>query len=279
MIGTKKMKEFAALGIAGLLTIATYGCAAPNQNENTTQANEPTQETEVIEEETIEPADENMTTQQAKATAKAELANPATLEVTDSGWFSTQNNLIDFAVAVYNPNKAIASNKATLTVSGTDKNGNEIFTEDISIPEIAPQQTYNLAYVTGDSSQDKALPDNLSFTVKVNDSDWQAYDFDNNKADYIVEDNGASQSNDIEGVEVLSGTVTPAGDIDGQAIVTAVLYDKDHKMLGGYFDIVEANGSEPAPYEIYMMEAPQYDSYEIFAAPFIQDGIDIETVE
>ena len=54
-------------------------------------------------------------------------------------------------------------------------------------------------------------------------------------------------------------------------MVNTVLYDENEKMLGGYFDIVELNDADGEPFQIYMIDAPEYNSYQVFVSPYVYE--------
>lgn len=259
----KMFMGVAGISLACLVAMGMAGCAGNTENVNE-NANDGTAAVAVEEDQAVESdADEK--------TAEEELAAPAELEVADFGWFVSSNGMVDFSVAIENPNKYIAADSATVTVSGLDKDGNVVFTEDIPVASIAPESDYVFSYVTGanNGSGQATAPDDLSITVTVPEDGWTVYN-PNEAVQYEVTDVAVAPS-DIEGTDVFSGSVSSKSDSkdveDGQAMVNVVLYDQNGKMLGGYFDIVDM-GQENPTFEVYAIEAPEYNDYKVFVSPY-----------
>lgn len=282
-MGKKQNKMFlgaAGLSLAALLAMGVTGCSSPAQDENIANENgtEAPTTTVVVEE---NQTDENIDSK----TADEELSSPAPLEVTDFGWFASENNMVDFSVSINNPNQYVSADDVVLTVNGLDENGEVFFTQDINLSAIAPESDYVFSYVTGDDSNNPKTPNDISVTVNVADDGWSIYN-ENEKVEYDVSDVAVTPS-DIEGVNVFTGNIlgkdavaeNPDGQaVDGQAMANVVLYDENGKMLGGYFDIVDMNGQEKVPFEIYAVGAPAYKDYKVFVSPFSFEDVQVGQV-
>ena len=109
MVMTMKLKYMGWVALSGLFAVSLVGCAA--QSSQTAPAG--SEQAVVQTEETQGPAagqaavDEQADAEADAATAEQEAANPAELQIVDSGWFAADNGMVDFAVKVQNPNKTV----------------------------------------------------------------------------------------------------------------------------------------------------------------------------
>ncbi|MFR7405261.1 MAG: hypothetical protein ACLUW6_11945 [Coriobacteriaceae bacterium] len=106
---TMKLKYVGWVALSGLFAVSLAGCAA--QSGQTAPAG--SEQAVVQTEETQGPAagqaavDEQADAEADAATAEQEAANPAELQIVDSGWFVADNGMVDFAVEVQNPSKTL----------------------------------------------------------------------------------------------------------------------------------------------------------------------------
>lgn len=270
-----KMKQVGWAVLGGLLAVGLTACATA-QN---TQAPEGSEEA-VVQAQDEGPAaeqaavDEQADAEATEATAEQEAASPAPLEIVDSGWFASDNGMIDFAVEVQNPNHTVEATDAVIEVVGKDGDGNVLFDETIETPGVLPDSTYYYSYVAGSTTVEPTTgetqataPATVDFTISTPDGAWKATD--QKLADvYTVQDNGATDTQ--FGAKEFTGTVTASENLDGttQSRVDVVLLDGDGHIEGGYFKIVDTTAGQPADYDIYAVGAPQYASYAVYASPW-----------
>lgn len=277
IMGRKQNKAFlgaAGLSLAALMAMAATGCSAPQQ-----------QDPEAGGASTTIVVEENQQTGTGDSrTLDEELASPEPLVVSDYGWFVSENNMADLAVEVSNPNEHVSADDVVLTVQGTDSNGQEMFSQDIDLPQIAPDSELVFSYVVGDANSSDA-PTDVNVSVNVSDGGWSAYD-ESERVEYDVSD-VTEGSSDIDGVAKFSGNVSAKGSdvenpdgqaVEGQALVNVVLYDGSGKMLGGYFDIVDMDGQDKVPFEIYAVGAPEYQDYQVFVSPYVFSSVQEQDV-
>lgn len=144
MVMTMKLKYVGWVALSGLFAVSLAGCAA--QSGQTAPAG--SEQAVVQTEETQGPAagqaavDEQTDAEADAATAEQEAANPAELQIVDSGWFVADNGMVDFAVEVQNPNKTVEAVDPVIEVVGKDDGGNVIFDETIETPGVLPDSTY-----------------------------------------------------------------------------------------------------------------------------------------
>lgn len=252
--------------LAGALALMLAGCSNPVED----VVGNVNDEIEAVLEGSSEDvgADATDEADSSARTAQEELADPAPLEIADYGWFAAEGNMVDFSVVIENPNQYVAPSDVTLTVVGIDESGERFFSEDISLSDIAPESEYVLSYVTGDESDDAKLPADIAFSLSVADDGWHIDGSD--ASSYIVEGVEVAPS-DMEGVEAAQGYVSSDSNEPEQVMVSLVLYDESERMLGGCFDIVELDGAESEQFRIYLIDAPAYDSYQIFVSPYVFD--------
>lgn len=278
MVMTMKLKYMGWVALSGLFAVSLVGCAA--QSSQTAPAG--SEQAVVQTEETQGPAagqaavDEQTDAEADAATAEQEAANPAELQIVDSGWFAADNGMVDFAVKVQNPNKTVEAIVPVIEVVGKDDSGNVIFDETIETPGVLPDSAYYYSYVAGSTADSSAnstevvKPATVEFSITTPEGSWEATD--QKLADvYAVQDGGATDTQ--FGAKEFTGTVTASESLDGatQSRVDVVLLDQDGKIEGGYFKIVDTEPGQAADYDIYAVGAPQYASYAVYASPWPEE--------
>ena len=272
---TMKFRAIGWVALSGLFAVSLVGCAA--QSSQTAPAG--SEQAVVQTEETQGPAagQAAVDEQADAATAEQEAANPAELQIVDSGWFAADNGMVDFAVKVQNPNKTVEAIDPVIEVVGKDDSGNVIFDETIETPGVLPDSTYYYSYVAGSTADSSAnstevvKPATVEFSITTPEGSWEATD--QKLADvYAVQDGGATDTQ--FGAKEFTGTVTASESLDGatQSRVDVVLLDQDGKIEGGYFKIVDTEPGQAADYDIYAVGAPQYASYAVYASPWAEDA-------
>lgn len=279
MVMTMKLKYMGWVALSGLFAVSLVGCAA--QSSQTAPAG--SEQAVVQTEETQGPAagQAAVDEQADAATAEQEAANPAELQIVDSGWFAADNGMVDFAVKVQNPNKTVEAIDPVIEVVGKDDSGNVIFDETIETPGVLPDSTYYYSYVAGSTADSSAnstevvKPATVEFSITTPEGSWEATD--QKLADvYAVQDGGATDTQ--FGAKEFTGTVTASESLDGatQSRVDVVLLDGNGKIEGGYFKIVDTQPGQAADYDIFAVGAPDYTSYAVYASPWNEDAGDTE---
>lgn len=274
MVMTMKFRAIGWVALSGLFAVSLVGCAA--QSSQTAPAG--SEQAVVQTEETQGPAagQAAVDEQADAATAEQEAANPAELQIVDSGWFAADNGMVDFAVKVQNPNKTVEAIDPVIEVVGKDDSGNVIFDETIETPGVLPDSTYYYSYVAGSTADSSAnstevvKPATVEFSITTPEGSWEATD--QKLADvYAVQDGGATDTQ--FGAKEFTGTVTASESLDGatQSRVDVVLLDQDGKIEGGYFKIVDTEPGQAADYDIYAVGAPQCASYAVYASPWPEE--------
>lgn len=265
------------VALSGLFALSLAGCAASSTESSAAsgspeQTQATAQTTEQAAPQDSQQADQQ-TTQDSAATAEQEAASPADLQIVDSGWFAADNGMIDFAVKVQNPNKTVEAVDPVIEVVGKDDAGNVIFDETIETPGVLPDSTYYYSYVAGSTAPSSAdgttaaAPTTVDFAITTPEGSWKATD--QKLADvYAVSDGGAADTQ--FGAKEFKGTVTASEQLDGadQSRVDVILLDKDGKIEGGYFKIVDTEAGQAADYDIYAVGAPEFASYAVYASPW-----------
>lgn len=182
MVMTMKLKYLGWVALSGLFAVSLAGCAA--QSGQTAPAG--SEQAVVQTEETQGPAagqaavDEQTDAEADAATAEQEAANPAELQIVDSGWFVADNGMVDFAVEVQNPNKTVEAVDPVIEVVGKDDGGNVIFDETIETPGVLPDSTYYYSYVAGSTANSSATstevvkPATVEFAITTPEGSWKA---------------------------------------------------------------------------------------------------------
>ena len=184
MVMTMKLKYMGWVALSGLFAVSLVGCAAQSSQ----MAPAGSEQAVVQTEETQGPAagqaavDEQADAEADAATAEQEAANPAELQIVDSGWFAADNGMVDFAVKVQNPNKTVEAIDPVIEVVGKDDSGNVIFDETIETPGVLPDSTYYYSYVAGSTADSSAnsievvKPATVEFSITTPEGSWEATD-------------------------------------------------------------------------------------------------------
>lgn len=292
-----KLKNLGLVAASGLFAFTLAGCSAAHAvtvPAITEAAVEQAQdEGPAVEQATADQQADQQTDQQATVDEQAdqqaaeeeavpevspeeEAANPAALQVVDSGWFAS-NGMIDFAVEVTNPNHTVEATDAVIEVVGKDDAGNVLFDETIETPGILPDSTYYYTYVAGSTANSSAdsnevvTPTTVEFSISAPEGSWATTD--QKLADvYTVQDNGAADTQ--FGAKEFTGTVTASEALGGatQSRVDVVLLDADGNIEGGYFKIVDTTPGQATDYDIYAVGAPEFASYAVYASPWTTDA-------
>ena len=203
MVMTMKFRAIGWVALSGLFAVSLVGCAA--QSSQTAPAG--SEQAVVQTEETQGPAagQAAVDEQADAATAEQEAANPAELQIVDSGWFAADNGMVDFAVKVQNPNKTVEAIDPVIEVVGKDDSGNVIFDETIETPGVLPDSTYYYSYVAGSTADSSAnstevvKPATVEFSITTPEGSWEATD--QKLADvYAVQDGGATDTGRLRAV-------------------------------------------------------------------------------
>lgn len=235
MVITMKLKHVGWVALSGLFAVSLAGCAAQNDQAAPTGSEQAVVQTE---ENQGPAAGQAAVDEQADAaTAEQEAANPAELQIVDSGWFAADNGMVDFAVKVQNPNKTVEAIDPVIEVVGKDDSGNVIFDETIETPGVLPDSTYYYSYVAGSTADSSAnstevvKPATVEFSITTPEGSWEATD--QKLADvYVVQDGGAADTQ--FGAKEFTGTVTASESLDGatQSRVDVVLLGRQRQDRG-----------------------------------------------
>lgn len=277
-----KLRNLGWAAACGMLAVSLAGCAAPADNQGV--AVDQSQAAQQATASRQDDAKANGQTQEQRdaaaqkadeATAKQEAAQPAELQIVDSGWFASDNGMVDFVVEVQNPNHTVEAVAPVIEAVGKDEAGNVLFDEKIETPAVLPDSTYYYSYVTGTptvagSTDEVVKPATVDFTIATPEGSWKATD--EKLADtYAVQDNGVKDSE--MGAKEFTGTVTASKALDNatQSRVDVVLLDKDGHIEGGYFKVVDTEPGKAVDYDIFAIDAPDYASYAVYASPWNED--------
>lgn len=271
---TMKLRNLGWVAFSGLFALSLAGCA-----EQAAQTAPAGSEQAVEQAQDEGPAAEQAATDEQvdAATAEQEAASHAELQIVDSGWFAADNGMVDFAVEVQNPNHTVEAVNPVIEVVGKDDAGNVIFNETIETPGVLPDSTYYYSYVAGSTANASAestevvKPATVDFTITTPEGSWEATDQKLGDV-YTVTDGGAADTD--FGAKEFKGTVTASEQLDGadQSRVDVILLDKDGKIEGGYFKIVDTEAGQAADYDIYAVGAPEFASYAVYASPWAEEA-------
>lgn len=271
---TMKLRNLGWVAFSGLFALSLAGCA-----EQAVQTAPAGSEQAVEQAQDEGPAAEQAATDEQvdAATAEQEAASPAELQIVDSGWFAADNGMVDFAVEVQNPNHTVEAVNPVIEVVGKDDAGNVIFDETIETPGVLPDSTYYYSYVAGSTANASAestevvKPATVDFSITTPEGSWEATDQKLGDV-YTVTDGGAADTD--FGAKEFKGTVTASEQLDGadQSRVDVILLDKDGKIEGGYFKIVDTEAGQAADYDIYAVGAPEFASYAVYASPWAEEA-------
>lgn len=281
MVIDMKFRTLSMAACAGLFALSLAGCAAPAGDQPTVEPSDDQQATQPAADQQQATGQQGAADQQTapatEATAEQEAASPAALQIVDSGWFAADNGMVDFAVKVQNPNQTVEAVDPVIEVVGKDEAGNVIFDETIETPGVLPDSTYYYSYVAGstakaaDDATETVKPATVDFSITTPEGSWKATDQKLGDV-YAVTDGGAADTQ--FGAKEFTGTVTASESLDGaeQSRVDVILLDKDGKIEGGYFKIVDTEPGQAADYDIYAVGAPEFASYAVYASPWAEEA-------
>lgn len=281
MVIDMKFRTLSMAACAGLFALSLVGCAAPAGDQPTVEPSDDQQATQPAADQQQATGQQGAADQQTapatEATAEQEAASPAALQIVDSGWFAADNGMVDFAVKVQNPNQTVEAVDPVIEVVGKDEAGNVIFDETIETPGVLPDSTSYYSYVAGstakaaDDATETVKPATVDFSITTPEGSWKATDQKLGDV-YAVTDGGAADTQ--FGAKEFTGTVTASESLDGaeQSRVDVILLDKDGKIEGGYFKIVDTEPGQAADYDIYAVGAPEFASYAVYASPWAEEA-------
>lgn len=183
------------------------------------------------------------------------------LELVETGW-SNGSGYVNVAVLLHNPNKDCRADYPRVIVTGKDKDGRILFTEDLYTGSIQPDSD---AAAVGTVGLDKPRPASVEFSVSVPDYGW------------AVDDQTASQICTVQNTAyVPSGS--DDGDITGEVRfqnlsgeeyceVIALLHDRSGALVGGastYLD--DLHNGDTKPFSIWVYDQPEFTDFQVYAS-------------
>lgn len=268
-------KQLSAIVLSGLVALAITGCSStPTVNNNANNGQQTNTETSEVTQKTD-------TNDKATATLmrspEEELASPTELVIVDSGWFTSENGMVDFAVEVQNTNSTMEAVSPVIHAVAKDKDNNVIFEKDVDVPSVLPDSTYYFSMVTGTNNgpsipgQEAVVePASMEFTIETPDDAW--LQTDTTIGDIYTINAGDIKDTDF-GAKEFTGTVTATENVDNtnQTRVDVILFDDSGHIEGGYFKIVETQPNVATDYDVYAIETPDFSSYQVYASPWIDE--------
>ncbi|WP_455136076.1 serine/threonine protein kinase [Thermophilibacter sp.] len=197
---------------------------------------------------------------QGAPAAAPSATNENPLEIVESGWSAGSGGYINYAFALRNNSTDQLISFPTVTIVGRLSDGTVAFSQDQLFSEINPGETIWFGMSGGNGT----VPDDVQFSVVAPE------DHDVTRSTAAAPRYEASNVSVVSGgyVDSITGEVSllSAGDgvRGGDIGVAAVLRDADGTIVYGYMTHVDrpAEG-ELAPFEIPLLDAPAYASYEV----------------
>lgn len=188
------------------------------------------------------------------------------LFIKESGWSSDSTGYVHYAIALTNSSKDTQVMYPEITVTGRNKDGTVLFSDQQNLAVIYPNQT---VYYGGQAGNGTA-PHSVEFTVA------QPQSYNLKKATDIPEYkvSGITKTPDDIGGVTYNGEVTVTGgtkDNVGTSMicVSVVLRDDKGRIVGGYDNFVDRpTNSKTVPFSVDVFEPTDHASYEVYAQPW-----------
>lgn len=206
-------------------------------------------------------SDENM----AYIEASVPSAYDEPLEITESGWFYDQNE-INYAISIKNNDRTYKCRSFAVIVSGKDKDGNIIVSNEKYMSTIRPLETITFA----DDVFTKVIPDSVDFIIQSDPNRWNRTFLDNSPIFELTKPNEVRE----EYRTLWNGEIAFTADTDlkdiRSAIISVILRDKSGRIVGGYYTYQDVTGLENSiPFTIGDYNKPEtlpeYSTFEFTA--------------
>lgn len=201
--------------------------------------------------------------------ASGTATNPATstdLQIVDSGWSYVQDakwgNSVWYGVAVKNPNKGKVASFPTIKVVARNADNKILFSDEFtcSLDYIYYGETL---YCGGNYGEQTEKPAKIEYKASI--KEWENESSVNypRNTDFEIKNIAEQKDNNTT---IFTGEIYNNSSTNIHAAHIVTILKKDGKIVGGsmdYSDNLKANDSDT--FQIYIMNPPEYDTYEITA--------------
>lgn len=232
-----KKKALAAVAVAACMSMALVGCGGGGEQKQ-------------------EGSD--------SSSARSSETTPIPIHVEEYG-YNSHDGYIEYAAVLSNENAQWLANYPAATVTGYDKNGDVVFSQDESLQFLAPDQK---GYIVG-LAEGKGVKE-IEVEASVDDSNWEKETEMNGEAvDALLEVSKTKVNKDEYGGASVTGKVTSGYDEQISAVrVVAILRDKDGEIVGGDFGFVDNLGAGATKaFDVDIPELPKgFAKAEVYAS-------------
>jgi eukaryotic-like serine/threonine-protein kinase len=193
------------------------------------------------------------------------------LELAESGWSVDSVGYVHYAYAIKNPNEDIVVDLPSVDITGYDKEGNVVLSQNDGIMTALPDSTSYYGAQAG--SGGLAVPTRVEFNLGENSTTSRrrvTESFDISTSGLAVNKNSLGQT-------VFTGTVSVAGTSDvieraarysSGIAVTVVLRDSVGAIIYGESTHLYTLAAGTYPFEVRISDAPTYATAEAHAIPW-----------
>lgn len=233
---------------SGLLQLGTDSNGADNSSSQTAEPMQQDQRTE---------PDSSSETPVFAPTSTDE--NP--LEIVESGWSVGSGGYINYAIALRNNSPDQLITFPTVAIVGRLADGAVAFTQDQIFSEIRPGETIWFGMSAGNGT----APDDVEFSISALE-DYNITRSTETAAQYEVSNVSVISGGYFDAITGVVSLASPGASSGGDIAVTAVLRDSDGAIVYGFLSLVDRpDEGESIPFEVSLIGAPEYASYEVYA--------------
>ena len=258
----KKISKLANVAMAAVLALALAGCSSGSETSSEDSADTG-----------------SATTTESTASTSGEVEAEETEEalppeLVETGYYVSED---DYGSYVYvgvgwtNPNESYEIQYPEVTVTGYDADGTVTFTETQTMNSLMPGETQYFGFMAGEGADTETV----EFSVPALE-DYCYIETDEQAQEYYTISNTSESADEYGGMR-FTGEITyeteaidEFGDEYTEAWVSVILRDADGNIIYGNSDFAELGSvGETSAFELDEGELPEYDSYEIYAIPWL----------
>lgn len=233
---------------SGLLQLGTDSNGADNSSSQTAEPMQQDQRTE---------PDSSSGTPVSAPTSTDEIP----LEIVESGWSVGSGGYINYAIALRNNSPDQLITFPSVAIVGRLADGTVAFTQDQIFSEIRPGETIWFGMSAGNGT----APDDVEFSISALE-DYNITRSTETAAQYELSNVLVISGGYFDSITGVVSLASPGASSGGDIAVTAVLRDSDGAIVYGFLSLVDRpDEGESIPFEVSLIGAPEYASYEVYA--------------
>lgn len=184
------------------------------------------------------------------------------IEILESGYYVTDDNLVYYGVKWENPNDDYSIDYPTLKITAKDADGKIVFANEQVMSFMLPGEVQEFGCLADQGEKIKSI----EFNATADESNY--YSADTKAVEYFTISN-TNEVEDAYGFTKYTGEIAANYDLSdySQAWVSVILRDKDGNIVYGQNSFADMPAQdESVPFEIDCgSDVPEHASYEIYA--------------